>query len=194
MGVLRTCSARCRGGARAAASWPSPAGRWRPPRPGPPPTPYSSTWADRPSPSRPGALLCYRLMLFMFSVPVLSKVVWNIYWQINVWWNHETVIRGCPYITSAAISRQGHLECLQMLTEGSKGSFKSLCLMKIQSNPHFVWHQKCEISIKIPLLRAKVCKISTSFPNLLNQNKVYWKKISFRVVHILCHQCVCTKG
>ena len=49
--------------------------------------------------------------------------------------------------------------------------------MKIQSNPHFVWHQKCEISIKIPLLRAKMCQISTSFPNLQNRNKVYWKKI-----------------
>ena len=86
-------------------------------------------------------------------------------------------IRGCPYITSAAITRQGHSECLWTLTLGSKGSFKSSCLMKIQSNPHFVWHQKCEISIKIPLLRAKKCHISISSPNIQNWNKVYWKKI-----------------
>ena len=26
------------------------------------------------------------------------------------------LLRGCPYITSAAITRQGHLECLHMLT------------------------------------------------------------------------------
>ena len=84
----------------------------------------------------------------------------------------EVRIRGCPYITSAAITRQGHSECLRTLTLGSKGLFKSLCLMKIhmkgenQSNPHFVLHQKCEISIKIPLLRAKKCQTSTSSPNL----------------------------
>ena len=99
--------------------------------------------------------------------------------------NQTYSVRGCPYFTSADITRQGHSECLQMLTLGSKGSFKSLCLMKIhikggnQSNPHFVWHQKCEISIKIPLLRAKKCQIPTSSPNLLNQNKVYWKKNIF---------------
>ena len=42
-----------------------------------------------------------------------------------------TQIRGCPYITSAAITRQGQLECLQTLTLGSKGSLKILCLMQI---------------------------------------------------------------
>ena len=36
-----------------------------------------------------------------------------------------------------------------------------------QPNPHIVWHQKCEISIKIPLMTAKKCKISSSSsPNL----------------------------
>ena len=60
-----------------------------------------------------------------------------------------------------------------------QGSFKSLCLMKIhikgqnQSKPHMVWQQKCDISIKISLLRAKICQISTSspqFPSLLKRN------------------------
>ena len=56
----------------------------------------------------------------------------------------RVTIRGCPYIMSAAITRQGQSECLRTLTQGSKGSFKSLCHMKIhikggnQSNTHFV--------------------------------------------------------
>ena len=50
--------------------------------------------------------------------------------------------------------RAGSFRMLTIAYLREQGSFKSLCLMKIQSNPHFVWHQKCEISIKIPLIKS----------------------------------------
>ena len=53
------------------------------------------------------------------------------------------------------------------------------------------------IFIKIPLLRAKKCQNSTISPNpKIPKNQVHSINccLSFMVVHILCNQCICTKG